>query len=131
MSGRVIFISSLYGVMGWFAAAMMLRFLAPVTFGIAGLHLLMLLFAAALAYPTILMGAWLTGLPMHRMLGPTAVLTAAAAFCDGLAITYAPEIYGGTGPNLAWSGAAILFGISWIMIVAVWLDSRTQRLPGD
>ena len=127
MSGKTIYVCVFYGVFGWFVAANLLRLIGPVTFDLSWLHAFTLFLAAVVAFPTVWLGAKLTGTPMDQMTGPTLIFTASATFCDGLAITYAPQLYGGTGANLAYSAGIILFGVSWLMIVALYLSRSHIR----
>ena len=124
MTGKQTFVMAVYGVIGWFAAAMLLRWLGPLMFGLGPLHAVILVISAVIAYPTIWIAARISGVAMGHMLQPTVVFTAAATLCDGIAVTYFPQVYGGVGTNLAYAAGAILFGVSWLLILAVWLQRK-------
>ena len=124
MTGKQTLLMAVYGVIGWFAAAMLLRWLGPLMFGPGPLHVLILVIAAVIAYPTIWIAARVSGVAMGEMLQPTVVFTAVATLCDGIAVTYFPQVYGGVGPNLANAAGAILFGVGWLLIMAVWLQRK-------
>jgi hypothetical protein len=50
--------------------------------------------------------------------------TMAAAMCDGIAITWAPWLYGGVGPGLAPAAAWILWGAGVGMLIALVMGHR-------
>ena len=103
-------------------------------FGPGPLHVVILGIAAALAYPTIWIAARICKLKTERMLVATVIFTGTATLCDGSAVTYFSQIYGGTGPNLAYSAGANLFGVSWLLIVAAWLPAKRNTdlsIPGQ
>jgi hypothetical protein len=48
----------------------------------------------------------------------------AALLCDGVAITWAPGLYGGAGPGLAPAAAWILWGGGAGMLIALIMGQR-------
>jgi hypothetical protein len=126
MTSKQKIVTILYGLAGWFAAAQFLRLTGPQLFDLGLLHSLVLGFAAALAYPTIWIGSRLAGIAMDRMLGPTVLFTATATLADGLAVTFAPQIYGGPGPDLAYAAGTILFGVGALLVLAAVLQGRPE-----
>jgi hypothetical protein len=113
-----------YGVAGWFAAALLLRWLGPAMFDTGARHAILYLVSALIAWPTIWLGARIIGAPMHRMLAPTALFTGTAAACDGLALVLLPGLYGGAAQT-GHAGAVILFGVGALLVLALVLERQS------
>ncbi len=109
----------LYGSAGWFVAAMTIRLLGPAMFDGGFLHVAMLGIAALVAWPTVWLGAALLRRRRADMLAPVCVFTATAAFWDGLALTFTPGFYGTGGLAGGYAGGTILFGVAWLLLVAL------------
>lgn len=122
LSPRQIVISLMLGIALWFVAAMILRIVGPmgaldgsaraVTFAliVPGTVPFVYLFRAA---------ARLKG---DQLFTGIALGTMAAAFCDGIALSWATALYGGIA-QVAGSGATILWGVGVVMLLA-WLVGR-------
>ncbi|MEJ6397871.1 hypothetical protein [Yoonia sp. 208BN28-4] len=114
-----------YGVAGWFVAAMIIRGLGPHMFNQALLHLAMLVIAAVIAWPTVRIAEMmLDDQQSAGMLAPIAVFTATATVIDGIALSFAPWIYGDIGLHTGFAGGTILFGVGALLIVGMIADSR-------
>ena len=106
-----------WGVLLWFAAALLIRWAPPVLFGRRAWTAL--LFASALP------NAWLTIWATRRLLSlrddqfvPAAALASAAAmFCDGVALTWT-SLYGPETRDLVPVAALLLWGVAAILVAA-------------
>ncbi len=112
------------GLAFWYAAAVFVRYAGPAGYFDGGL-------ANAITFAGVIPASWLTvwivkraaALHPPQVVPGLALATGAAALCDGLALTWAPGLYG-TEPGQALHGAAgILWGVGWILGFAL-LDSR-------
>ena len=115
------------GVVAWFGVAMLVRFTGPFFFDQGVLHLAYLVFGGAIAWPTLLLVRAVAKVPANRVLRPTAVAVAVPSLCDGLALSYAPWIYGPVGLHTGFAGAVILFGVGWLLLAAVWADDTPDE----
>jgi len=118
---------TLLGVVAWFAVAMLVRFTGPFFFDEGVLHLAYLAFGGAIAWPTLYVIRRVAGVPANRVLRPTALALAVASICDGLALSFAPWIYGPVGLHTGFAGAVILFGVGWLLLAAIWADDTPAR----
>ena len=121
---------TLLGVVAWFAVAMLVRFTGPFFFDQGLLHLAYLAFAGAIAWPTLVIIRRAAGVPATRVLRPTAFTLAVASICDGIALSYAPWIYGPVGLHTGFAGAVILFGVGWLLLAATWADDTPDGPAG-
>jgi hypothetical protein len=110
------------GLMAWFAAAMTVRFFGDWLAG----------GAAATIYLLTLPVIWASVVTLQRLLSATAgelvagvsIGTAAAAFCDGVALRWFPELY---GPHSAAGGAWILWGAAAFLSSSFLTPGRRRR----
>ncbi len=111
-----------YGAVLWFAAANLLRELAPLGIyeGSARLWLYALIWPGTV--PFVFLARKLFGLP-RGLLGPAfAAATALATLLDGLALAWWPALYGTDSAQVAGAGATILWGAGTGMALAFWFD---------
>jgi cation transport ATPase len=103
------------GIIFWFAAAMIIRFLGPIFFG-SGTVLQVVAFVITI--PIAWVFFWL-GVTLARAKGtvvmPTmVVMSFTAMLLDGVALTFFPTLY---GPTYAIGGAWILWGLGLIQLI--------------
>lgn len=109
------------GVTLWFAAAILIRFLAP-TGALDGASL-------ALVYALVVPGTWpfipliakLARLEKHELALGCSIATAAAMLCDGVALRLIPSLYGGEAYTSV-AGALILWGAGVGIVIACFLN---------
>jgi cation transport ATPase len=109
----------IYGIVGWFAAAMLIRF--SLSFLGDGLAVRLVLFAVGLiiAWPTIQIGLWVARLGRDQAMAVTLLFTATAALCDGIALNLFPALYGPPGLLSGHAGGIILFGVGGLCLAAL------------
>jgi hypothetical protein len=49
--------------------------------------------------------------------------------CDGIALTWAPSVYGGVSPRLALGAAWLLWGVGAILLAAATTGRRRRPVP--
>lgn len=105
-------------VLLWYVAARCIRVGLPA--GLYGGPSGAVLFAASvgIAWPAVRLGAWVGALRPPQVLPGIVFACAVAMLCDGLALTWAPGVYGGTSPRLALGAAWLLWGVGAILLVA-------------
>ena len=117
-----------FGIIFWFAAAMAVRFGGPA--GFFGP------IASVIAFAVVVPMSWLAVLLVKQVskLGPgqtipgVAVGAAVATFCDGIALTWARDVFYGSDPTITTLGAAwILWGVGLFLLFAYLEDQRHIR----
>ncbi len=115
------------GIVLWFAAAVSVHALR--SFGLLEGAANAVLFV--LAIPVSAAAVWLvgrvTGASGPQLPPAIAIGTAAAAFCDGIAITWFPALYGGVGDGLSDGAAFVLWGIGCFLASAA-IIGRAQEI---
>jgi hypothetical protein len=108
----------------WYAAAVFIRFALPA--GLYGGGPGALLFAATvpLAWGSVWLAVRVAGLRPAQVVPGTAFACAVAMLCDGVALTWAPGVYGGASARLALGAAWLLFGVGAILVGALFTASR-------
>ncbi len=112
---------SAFALLLWITGAVLIRLLIPFEV-FAGGALTVLIFAAGIAInvPTIWLIQRMGGLRREQTVAGMALGSAVALICDGVAITWAPWLYGGVTPDLHRAGAWLLwtagFGLAFAFI---------------
>lgn len=117
LSPRQIAILAALGAVLWLAAALLLRALAP--FGIYEGTGRIILYAAIVpgTWPFVLLLVRAAGLVRAQALTGVAVALAVATLLDGLALAWAPWLYGTDVAHVAGAGAAILWGAGVFLVL--------------
>ena len=68
--------------------------------------------------------SWAAGLVRGQNLPAVALGTGLATALDGLALVWASGLYGGPGAGHAEAGAVILWGVTWFLFAAMWMDRK-------
>ncbi len=108
----------------WYLAALFIRFGLPARLYGGGPGVL--LFAATLpvAWGSTRLAERVAGLRPAQVVPGTAFACAVAMLCDGVALTWAPGVYGGASARLALGAAWLLFGVGAILVAAILVASR-------
>lgn len=119
LSDRQTVILAVLGALLWLGAALLLRALAPL--GVHDGAARVALYAAIVpgSWPFVLLLVRAAGLAPHQRLGGVAVALAVAMLLDGLALAWAPGLYGTAPADAAGAGAVILWGAGVILVLAV------------
>jgi len=108
------------GIVLWFLAAMLIRYGIPA--GLFGSKA-----SIAVLYAATIPGAWLlvrlcrrTGaLTPEQIVPGVAIASAAALPCDGMALTWAPQLYGPDAASILPAAAWLLWGVGFCLTLAV------------
>jgi hypothetical protein len=117
-----------YGAAFWLIAALLLGRMAPAGWldGWARAGVFVLVVPGSV--PVVLLLRRLAALGRGQLLGGMAVATAAAMLLDGVALSWAPVLYGGAA-HVAGSGATILWGAGVLIFLAYALDRPARPHP--
>jgi hypothetical protein len=113
---------ALFGLIGWFIAAMFIRVAIPL--GWFAPPLTAVMFIAAVP------ASWLLVELVRRLAGGADLLARVTIMCvvalllDGLALVWLPGLYGASGAELLAPAAWLLFGVGVIELVALAFESR-------
>lgn len=120
LSASQLIRSAMVGVLIWFAAALLIRFIEPVGAFDQPMVALTYLLVIPGTVPVVLLLRTVAGLAKNQTGLGMAAGTAAATLLDGVVLTWFPALY---GENPAAAGAAILFGAG-VGLVLGFLMSR-------
>ena len=123
---RQIAVFLVYGVVVWFLAALLLRWLGPLGIYQGGLRLLVYLLIIPGTLPLVWLSARLAGNAPGQLFPGFTLASAMAALCDGMALAWTPTLYGATTALHAGAGAMILWGLG-VGIFLAYLWDRPAR----
>ena len=116
----------LIGVVFWFVAAMMVRFMGTVVFDPKSINMVLLF---ALSFPfgfaCVRLIGFILGLRGAAFLPAVVVMTMIATLLDGIAFTWT-SLYGLPIESMVYGAAWILWGVGCILLFAL-LDLREQK----
>ncbi len=117
LTTRQIILLVIIGVVLWFLAATLLRYLGPLGIYEGGWRLF--LYAAIIpgTYPFVVMTRKIVRLEYHQIGLGYSLATAAAVLCDGIALAWFPVLYGTAPELIAGAGAVILWGAGVGMVL--------------
>jgi hypothetical protein len=103
---QVIF-SIIYGVILWFLAAMIVRYIGPMGAFVG--HALLITYALVIpgTVPFVIIGQRLMGLDKGQIASAIMMITATALLLDGIAFNFFRSLYG-TDPKIIMAGAALI-----------------------
>ena len=105
-----------WGVLLWFAVALFIRWAPPALFGRGLATALLFVAAAPIAWLTIWATRRIASLRPDQLVAGAALASAAAMFCDGIALTWS-SLYG-LGTDLVPAAAWLLWGVAAILTAA-------------
>jgi hypothetical protein len=107
LTQKQIIFSVIYGVILWFLAAMIVRFIGPM--GAFEGMALVITYALVIpgTVPFIMIGQKLLGLVKGQIAGSIMVVTATALLLDGIALNFFRGLYG-NDPVIIMAGAALI-----------------------
>ncbi|WP_108811728.1 hypothetical protein [Sphingorhabdus sp. Alg231-15] len=117
MSKGYFFAFALIGAILWFIAAMIIQFFPDMFLG-GTTGMILFLISIPGTWITVYLMMKVTGLQREHIFSATCVGAVTAMFLDGVAITWLPQLYGGTGDHLANGAAWLLFGVALFMTCA-------------
>ena len=116
LSARQAAILVAWGVLLWFAVALFIRWAPPILFGRGLATVLMFAAAAPMAWASIWATQRVASLQPGQLVSGAALASAAAMFCDGIALTWS-SLYG-SGTDLVPAAAWLLWGVAAILTAA-------------
>jgi hypothetical protein len=126
MSSRTVLLIVAAGVVGWFVAALFIRFTAHLGWYGGGLANIILFAASA---PVALALAELVRrlAPKGQSSVAAALLVTPALLLDGLALTWTPGLYGNAAGGPHNGSTWLLYGVGLILAAALWRDLSGRR----
>jgi hypothetical protein len=116
--------SVIYGLIFWFLAAMIVKFMAAF-FDSGWINALILAVSVPAAWLSIPISLMATQAPPTMAVKVNAIATIVATFADGLGITFAPDLFYAGKTLATQNGAAfILWGVGWILLFAFLRERR-------
>ena len=116
ISPRQAAILVVWGVLLWFLVALFIRWAPPALFGRGLATALLFAAAAPIAWALIWVTQRVASLRPDQLVAGAALASAAAMFCDGVALTWS-SLYG-SGTDLVPAAAWLLWGVAAIIIAA-------------
>jgi len=123
LSSRQITICMAYGAVVFLLAALLLRQMSLAGWLDGPARAIVFVLAVPGSLPVVLVLRRLAGLLPGQLLGGMAIGTGTATLLDGLALSWAPALYGGPA-HVAGAGAAILWGAGVLIFLAYVIDRR-------
>jgi hypothetical protein len=114
------------GVILWFAAAMLIRILAPMGIFEGNARVILYVLVIPGTWPFMVLVQRLARLAADQVAIGISVATAAATLCDGIALAWFPWLYGTTVEHFAGAGAVILWGAGVGLVIAFFMN-RVER----
>jgi hypothetical protein len=106
----------------WLGAALLLNALAAAGMLAGGARLIVYALVVPGTLPFVLMTRWLAGLAAGQLFAGVAVVTMTALLIDGVAVAFAPWIYGETETQVLAASAAVLWGAGVGLVLAALLN---------
>ena len=124
LSSRQLLVSVVLGVILWFVAAMILRVVGPMGAldGSARAITFALIFPGTV--PFVYLFRAMAGLVGEQLFMGIGIGVMAATFCDGIALSWTPALYGDGLAQIAGSGATILWGVGVVLLLAFFIGRR-------
>ncbi len=115
------------GVILWFLAAMMFRFVGPAVL-VPGSASLALVFAlpVPIAWVFLWLGTTAVGVRGPAVLSAAVVLCFTAMLLDALALTFFPALYNLSTAQLLIVAALLLWAVAWILLIAFVQGRRAE-----
>lgn len=110
------------GTVLWLGAGLLLNALAAAGMLAGGARLIVYALVVPGTLPFVLMTRWLAGLAAGQLFAGVAVVTMTALLIDGVAVAFAPWIYGETETQVLAASAAVLWGAGVGLVLAALLN---------
>ncbi len=127
LSAQQTAIMVISGVIVWFAAALLLHWLVPIGALDGAMRILTYLLIIPGTLPVLLVMIRLADLSAAQVVPGFSMGTAAALLCDGIAVAWAPGLYGANPDHVRLAAAVILWGAGVGIILAFAVASRRTR----
>ncbi|MEO0881621.1 MAG: hypothetical protein AAFY34_02710 [Pseudomonadota bacterium] len=117
---------AIVGIVTWYAVGVLLAWLGGVG-AYNGSARLIMYAVIVLATPALLFALMpLAGIARNQLVLATSVLIATASLCDGLALAWLPQIYGGSLPMVAGAGGTILWGVGAACLISFFVNQEPK-----
>lgn len=122
LSGVQIAILAGYGVLLWFAAAMLIRVLVPMG-ALSGVwQVVTYVLVVPGTVPVLLSARPIAKLGRGQMAAAAMIMDAAALLCDGTAFAWFPALYGNDAALWPASAAVILWGAGVVLVLGLLMN---------
>jgi hypothetical protein len=122
-SKQLLFVS--LGVLFWFVAAMIVRFLGDAVFTENNPYLiLMFMLTIPITFGFLFITQKVANLPKTELLRPIVIITFTAAFLDGIAMTWFRKLYSESFEVSFYGSALILWGVGMGLFLAHFLTNK-------
>lgn len=112
-----------FGIIFWISGVILIRLLHPFFYGDLLMHVLFLAIAIAIAPPTVIIAAKLSGRTKHDMLVPIVIMSMPAMIMDGLSVTFdamgKTHIYADNPLHSAYAGGVLLVAFWAVLFFAL------------
>lgn len=126
-TGQVVLLL-LFGLVFWFAVAVLIRVLEPMgAFGNPAALIGLFVFGALLGWPSVMVARIIGRLRPEQLFAGSVCALLPALLADALALTYVPGLYSATGAESFEAPAQILWGAGWVIIAAFHLAGRGEQ----
>lgn len=125
MNSSRLFLYTVLGIIFWFGAALLVRFIGPHALT-EGNPLRLLMFVVTIPVTVgFLATAKIVGkLQWHQLLRPMVIMTYTATFLDGIALTWFRALYARSYEVALFGSALILWGVGMGLCMAYILEQR-------
>jgi hypothetical protein len=116
------------GIIAWFNAVMIIRFLGESCLTANNPNLIwMFILAFPITALTIYLTKIISKLPYSELLRPIVIMTFTATFCDGIALVWFRQIYSDSFEIALHGAALILWGVGLGLLFAYILEIRGKK----
>jgi hypothetical protein len=114
----------IFAVAYWFAAAMLIKATPQIGLfgGATGIFTFLVMFPVA--WISVVALRWIANLRAGQIFSGMSFGTGVAALCDGIALTWGPELYGGASAHTLLGSASILWGVGTLLLTAYFVEIR-------
>lgn len=125
LSQKQVIISTIYGALLWFVAAMIVRYIGPM--GAFEGEALVITYALVIpgTVPFLMLEQKLMGLAKGQLAGSVMVITATALLLDGLALNFFRGLYGNDRLIIMAGAALIMWGAGVGLVLGMVMARRT------
>jgi hypothetical protein len=124
LTRKTLVVLAVLGVVLWFVAAMMLRAIGPLS---SGMRVLLYALIVPGTVPFLMLMKRVARLRNDDMAAGTAVVTATALLCDGVAFGWFPQLYSSDILAAVASAGAVFWGAGVALVLGFMMNRETNR----
>lgn len=131
MKNSKLVLCVILGIVFWFSGAVSVKFLGNYVFTESSPYkIIMLVLLFPISYIFVMIGKKAAKLEKSEILKAVVIMTIAATFCDGIALTWFRGIYAESYEVSHYGAAWILFGAGVGLLIAYFVNEAQTRI-GD